>query len=166
MVAARLNLEGFEQMAVGYGKLEVLAAVTNGPHLSDLERVVAELDSGGFEQSAQLNASSFEWVMAGFCKLKKQAMVMAMKAESCAWLVQGCMSKQGTRVLAAFDDCEKPSVAVYLVQVPIEAWVLLGGLLGSDMCIAYTEWCRQDRGQTGPTCLRSAARAPSLRLLG
>jgi len=157
MAAARLNLEGFEQMAVGYGKLEVLAAVANGPHLSDLEWVVVELDSGGFEQSAQLNASGFEWVTAGFCKLKKQATVMAMKAELCAWLVQGCMSKQGTRVLAAFDDCEKPSAAVCLAQVPIEAQVLLGGLSGSDVHIAYTERCRQDCGQTGPTCLRSAA---------
>jgi len=34
---------------VGHGKLEVLAAAANGLHSSDLERAVAEQESGGFE---------------------------------------------------------------------------------------------------------------------
>jgi len=132
MAVARLNLNGSEPVAVGHGELEVLAGAATGPHSSDLERVVAELDSDGFEQSAQLNAGGFGWATVGLCKLKKQATVTAMKAESCARLDQGCMSEQGTRVLAAFDDCEKPSAAVRLPQVPIEAraWVPLGGHSG------------------------------------
>jgi len=89
MAAARLNLNSSEQVVVGHGKLEVLAGAVIGPHSSDLEQVVAELDSDGFEQSAKLNAGGFEWATAGLCKLKKQATVTAMEAESCAGLDQG-----------------------------------------------------------------------------
>jgi len=168
IAVARLNLNGSKQVAVGHGKLEVLAGAVTGPHSSDLEWVVAELDSDGFEQSAQLNAGGFGWVMVGLCKLKKQATVTAMKAESCARLDQGCMSEQGMRVLAAFDDCEKPSTAVRLTQVPIEAWawVPLGGHSGSSVRIAYTKQRMWGRGWTNPTCLISIVRAPGLRLLG
>ena len=51
IAVARLNLNGSERVAVGYGKLEVLAVVANRLYSSDLERVVAELNSDGFEQA-------------------------------------------------------------------------------------------------------------------
>ena len=107
MAAAKLNLYGFERVAVGHGKLEVLAAAANGLYSGDLEQAVVELNSDGFEQAvARLNMGGFEWATVGLCKLKIPAAVMAMEAESWSGLGQGGVSKQETRVLMAFDGCE------------------------------------------------------------
>ena len=123
---------------MGHGKLEVLAADANGLHSSDLERAVAELDSDGFERAVvRPKAGGFEQATAGLGKLGTRAAVAAMEAESWSGLGQGGVREQETRVLAAFDGCETSSVGLHLARA--RAWVLLGGLLGSDVRISYTK---------------------------
>jgi len=162
---AKLNLCGFEQVAVGHGKLEVLAVAANGLYSGDLEQVVVELNSDSFEQAvARLNVGGFEWAMVGLCKLKTPAVVTAMEAESWLGLGQGGVSEQEARVLMAFDGCEMSSMGLHLARA--QAWVLLEGLSGSDVHIAYTKQCMRGREWTSPTCLISAVRVPGLLLLG
>jgi len=79
----------------------------------------------------------FERATAGLCILKTWAVVTAMEAESWSGLGQGGVCEQETRVLAAFDSCETSSVGLHLAWA--WAWVLLGGLSGSNVRIAYTK---------------------------
>jgi len=61
MAAAIWYSDGLERVAMGRSELEVLAGAMKGPHLSDLEQAVAELDSYHFEQAVEsLNADGFE----------------------------------------------------------------------------------------------------------
>jgi len=93
MAAARLNLNGVERVSEGHHKLEELAGAAKGPHSSDLERAMTELDSYRFEQAvATLSASSFGWATVGRCKLRTRAAVMAPEADACAGLGQGGMT--------------------------------------------------------------------------